>query len=299
MFRSAISKFTPTLFPKAIRPTLTPIRKLGIKQPMTAYSCFSHLNPLVAKPQGLWVIDKNGKSEKKPTAEVENKHNFEWRDDITIPRVAMRSLISQGLKVNKLFQRPTSTFDAEINKITIYLHNVDNYTDQMALKDMGDLGHGVVARKDFYFADSSFLNFYAGIVSTEVVYEFNHSCTYKWGAKIQNILVAIDAMKAGNFSRFMAHLPRVEELSADNLPGIDLEKVATENTRVDLIDENEITFPSISRSKPIKAGDLIGYSYGYGYWKNRAFWLLTKSGEKITPVEYNNRGEVVFASQKK
>lgn len=261
-------------------------KKTPMIKDISYFNSLSNINTSLQKPKSVTVIDKKGLCKKLKTQEIEKKHGFQWREDIFI-----RSDSSYFSTVKSLFlnhQSPQITWSSAAISASVsvkfedYFHDIEQSNNKMALFDMGDLGFGVVANDEL--REESFIGFYAGEVAP---YEQN-SRIYSWGAEIGKRCISIDAQRFGNMTRFIPHLPNANHLKKENLPGIELEKVATANLKILKPSINDMSFIVFQAQKTIQPRELIGYSYGSGYWSGRCFWLLEKNGKKIAQVQYTN-----------
>jgi hypothetical protein len=80
-----------------------------------------------------------------------------------------------------------------------------------------------------------------------------------------------------------------------NFPKIDINKIATVNLKALKGNINGNTFILFQAQKNIKPREIMGISYGSGYWYswNTSFWLLDNNGQKIVEAEYRRTGELI------
>jgi hypothetical protein len=242
------------------------------------------------KPQQIWVKNKRGISQKMNIEEVEKIHHFRWKEDVFFSAEISPYL---GIKLDwwKSLTRDdfaTSLYKTKLMQVKYYLEHVEMHNKKFALVDMDDLGVGAAANEDIIGQADDVITFYAGEALPEQIL----SNIYGYQIYVDGKSSRVDAVNSGNISRFFSHLPHPREIDPATLPGINVNEVATQNVSCHSLKIGKCTFPVFNKRDDIPAGHLIGFSYGANYWKNRSFWLLKKTGEKIAEVEYTDNQTV-------
>ncbi|MBV8802203.1 MAG: hypothetical protein JO131_04435 [Gammaproteobacteria bacterium] len=261
-------------------------------------SYFNHLKDVKKykeKPFTVSVIDKKGVVNTVKVEEIEKIHQFRWKEDVFVSSDCLYFATIENLFFKHPLNNLSITWGASClsAKFQHYFENIDSYNNKMALINMGDLGFGVVA-KDEFKKDDAIIGFYAGEVIGDG-YRSREARTYAFKAYIGKQYVSLDAKAYGNLTRFMPHLPKKEELKSQHFPGINIENVATANLKIVYARINTCSFPAFQALEPIEPKQIMGFSYGSGYWMYKPFWLLDKNGSKIIEVKYdvNNEYELV------
>src|SRR3990167_10049403 len=135
--------------------------------------------------------------------------------------------------------------------------NDDHYTERVAIKFISPkVGYGVFAKKNI--APYSTLGHYTGIFRPDKEIELSHDSTF---AFTDYKSFSIDAVKMGNWTRFMNHgeekMQRVNVISWE------------------YYDEKEPRIVFTSGPRGIKKGEQLLYSYGESYWEDKKFLTLS------------------------
>lgn len=181
--------------------------------------------------------------------------------------------------------------------------------------NMGRLGHGVFANRDFKIGECFIL--YAGVItsnSADLGTENQSTYAFAYGNEIN---LSVDATETGNISRFIQHMPmnfesfrqkaihntslnfNEEQLQAlknssdywqwRNLiykSGLKKEDIAWANLSMLMIPIQGVPCLVLYNTQKIHKGDQLGISYGSGYWTRRG----------IKPELFDLKGDIVPTS---
>lgn len=109
--------------------------------------------------------------------------------------------------------------------------------------------------------------------------------------------LTLRAKKYSDLTRFAIHLPSRKELAdleREGLLGsISSKSVLTENITFPLADCQGVPVRYYQTIKPIKKGDIVGISYGVGYWQNRGrpCLLVRESDSASFRIAYFNKDD--------
>lgn len=195
------------------------------------------------------------------------------------------------------------------------------FTDisSLVICNMGSLGHGVFAGKDFEPGECFIL--YSGIINEDVHSESYSLYAFAYGKGTD---LFVDAAEIGNISRFIQHMPlnfnllsqqERDKLECDEkqLPGnkesseywqwrnikyksgLTEDEVAWANLSMMVILLNGVPSIICYNESKIKQGDQLGISYGNGYWRRRGLKpeLFDLKGSVIPETKYGYKGVVV------
>ncbi len=240
------------------------------------------------KPKTIWIKNTNGVLLQVNTEEFEQRHRFQWIEDIIVSDLQITQL-PEDIAVK--LQETVPLGSEILLKIGHYLQNINTFHNKLALLDMQDLGFGTIAKEDFKNSDGDILTFYAGEINI-----FPCSPSYDYYTSIGEFHCVINSQGLGNISRFMPHLPFEHELSSLGLSENERHSIATVNVtkKPTKMGSKEIILFCLEQD--ILAGEIIGFSYGRSFWsfKDYPFWLLLKNGAKFAKVKYNKEGELIF-----
>lgn len=236
---------------------------------------------------------------------------------INTPFIYSDSLFSQGehppyLKENSDIKKlPTNPLIESFEEI--------GFTDISAfvICNMGQLGHGVFANRDF--EPERCLILYAGIIGERP--SSNYAFSYS-----KEVTLSVDAEKVGNIARFIQHMPinfnlRTEyrekwldynQEKSENKPeffeywqwrnlnyysGLTENDVAWANMSMGTIPLQGVPCAILYNNRKIHKGEQIGISYGQGYWLSRNIKpeLFDSNGEVIPEKKYGYKEVVVSA----
>jgi hypothetical protein len=174
--------------------------------------------------------------------------------------------------------------------------------------NMGSLGHGVFAARDFEPMECFIL--YSGVISGGNNSKENHDYSLKYRPDIE---LCVNAAKVGNIARFIQHMPINFKLRSefnqtyDNLKVNDLDETSSDywqwrNLNYINVTESDIAWANLMfmvipiqkipcivlfNTHKINKGEQLGQSYGYDYWANR----------NIKPELFDLKGQVIPKDQ--
>lgn len=181
----------------------------------------------------------------------------------------------------------------------------------LVICNMGQLGHGVFANKDFEAGECFIL--YAGVITDSAHSNNNSAYDFSYHRELS---LYVDATETGNISRFIQHMPLNFNLHTDDAQSEpDYDKNLEENSkessdfwqwknidyRADLT-EDQVAWANLSmmvlplqgvpgiilyNTRKINKGNQLGVSYGRGYWSTRMKpELFDLTGNVIPETKY-------------